>query len=172
MPIDDLTALGQKMREARKKKDLTQQELADLSHVSVKEIANIEKGKMNPSYLILRALAKVLHISLDTLINPDVSLEDEGVNQMKMFYSSCPPEMRDTLLHHTQETVKELTELSGCGFPKLIVRLPCGSPSIRSTFFPACARPIPKFAQVVVLPTPPFWLAMTMICVFMTSPHF
>ena len=96
MPIDDLTALGQKMREARKNKELTQQELSDLSHVSVKQIANIEKGKMNPSYLILRALAKVLHISLDTLINPDVSLEDEGV----------------TLLHHTQETVKELTELS------------------------------------------------------------
>ena len=94
MPIDDLTALGQKMREARKNKELTQQELSDLSHVSVKQIANIEKGKMNPSYLILRALAKVLHISLDTL------------------YSSCPPEMRDTLLHHTQETVKELTELS------------------------------------------------------------
>ena len=73
MPIDDLTALGQKMREARKNKELTQQELSDLSHVSVKQI---EKGKMNPSYLILRALAKVLHISLDTLINPDVSLED------------------------------------------------------------------------------------------------
>ena len=58
MPIDDLTALGQKMREARKKKDLTQQELADLSHVSVKQIASIEKGQINPSYLILKALAK------------------------------------------------------------------------------------------------------------------
>ena len=103
MPIDDLTALGQKMREARKNKELTQQELSDLSHVSVKQIANIEKGKMNPSYLILRALAKVLHISLDTLINPDISLEDEGVNQMKMLYSSCPPEMRDTLLHHNRQ---------------------------------------------------------------------
>ena len=45
---------------------------------------------MNPSYLILRALAKVLHISLDTLINPDISLEDEGVNQMKMLYSARP----------------------------------------------------------------------------------
>ena len=112
MPIDDLTAFGQKMREARKKKDLTQQELADLSHVSVKQIANIEKGKMNPSYLILIALAKVLHISLYTLINPDISLEDKGINQMKMLYSSCPSEMRDTFLHHTQETVKELTELS------------------------------------------------------------
>ena len=31
---------------------------------------------------------------------------------MKMLYSSCPSEMRETLLHHTQETVKELTELS------------------------------------------------------------
>ena len=82
MPIDDLTALGQKMREARKKKDLTQQEL--LSHVSVKQIANIEKGKMNPSYLILKALAKVLPISLDSLINPDISPEDEGANQMKI----------------------------------------------------------------------------------------
>ena len=38
--------------------------------------------------------------------------------------------------------------------------------AISSTFFPACANPIPKFAQVVVLPTPPFWLAMAMICVF------
>ena len=112
MPIDDLTAFGQKMREARKNKELTQQELSELSQVSVKQIANIEKGKMNPSYLILRALAKVLHISLDTLINPDVSLEDKDVNQMKMLYSSCPPEMRDTLCHHTHETVKELTELS------------------------------------------------------------
>ena len=41
-----------------------------------------------------------------------------------------------------------------------------GSASMRSTFFPACASPIPKLAQVVVLPTPPFWLAMAMICVF------
>ena len=84
MPIDDLTALGQKMREARKNKELTQQELSDLSHVSVKQIANIEKGKMNPSYLILKALAKVLLISLDSLINPDISPEDEGANQMKI----------------------------------------------------------------------------------------
>ena len=112
MPIDDLTALGQKMREARKKKDLTQQELADLSHVSVKQIASIEKGQINPSYLILRSLANIVHMSIDTMINPDVSLEDEGVIKMKMLYSSCPPELRDTLLHHTQETVKELTELS------------------------------------------------------------
>ena len=37
MPIDDLAALGQKMKKARKEKELTQQELADLSHVSIKQ---------------------------------------------------------------------------------------------------------------------------------------
>jgi len=31
---------------------------------------------------------------------------------------------------------------------------------------------LPRLAQVVVLPTPPFWLAMAIICVFMISPHF
>ena len=53
MPIDDLTALGQKMREARKKKDLTQQELADLSHVSVKQIAKSEGSEDMKQILIV-----------------------------------------------------------------------------------------------------------------------
>ena len=45
MPIDDLTALGQKMREARKKKDLTQQELADLENESfLFDFESIGKG--------------------------------------------------------------------------------------------------------------------------------
>ena len=57
-------------------------------------------------------LVPVSYTHLDVYKRQDISLEDEGVNQMKMLYSSCPPEMRDTLLHHTQETVKELTELS------------------------------------------------------------
>ena len=87
MPIDDLTALGLKMREARKNKELTQQELSDLSHVSVKQIANIEKGKMNPSYLILRALAKVLHISLD--IKYVFKQENKIINQLLRRKQRC-----------------------------------------------------------------------------------
>ena len=69
-------------------------------------------------------------------------------------------------------TASLLLQLSGCRFPRLIVRLPCGSPSISRTFFPVCASPIPKLAQVVVLPTPPFWLTMAMICVFIDFTSF
>ena len=53
---------------------------------------------------------------------------------------------------------------SGCGYPRLIVKLPCGSASTNNTFLPSLASPIPKFVQVVVLPTPPFWFAIAIIC--------
>ena len=45
MPIDDLTALGDALRAARKEKNLTQEQLADESHVSTKQIADIEKAR-------------------------------------------------------------------------------------------------------------------------------
>ena len=99
MPIDELKELGLKLKAARKEKGLTQQELSDISHVSTKQIANIERGKMNPSYLILKALAKVVPLSLDSLLAPEI-------------YMNCPPEMRETLLHQTQGLSEELTELS------------------------------------------------------------
>ena len=80
MPIDDLTALGDALRAARKEKNLTQEQLADKSHVSTKQIADIEKANRNPSYLILKALAKVVHLSLDSLMYPDLTPDEAGQN--------------------------------------------------------------------------------------------
>ena len=112
MPIDELKELGLKLKATRKEKGLTQQELSDISHVSTKQIANIERGKMNPSYLILKALAKVVPLSLDSLLAPEISPDDERANKMKILYMNCQPEMRETLLHQTQGLSEELTELS------------------------------------------------------------
>ena len=112
MPIDDLTALGDALRAARKEKNLTQEQLADESHVSTKQIADIEKATRNPSYLILKALAKVVHLSLDSLMYPDLSPDEAGQNEMKLLYMNCPPEMRETLLRHTRGFTEELKELS------------------------------------------------------------
>lgn len=67
---------------------------------------------MNPSYLILKALAKVVPLSLDSLLAPEISPDDEGANKMKILYMNCPPEMRETLLHQTHGLSEELTELS------------------------------------------------------------
>ena len=112
MPIDELNELGMKLKATRKGQGLTQQGLSDISHVSTKQIANIERGKMNPSYLILKAIAKVLPLSLDALLTPDLAAEDENAAEMKMLYLNCPPELRETLLSHTRGFAEELKEIS------------------------------------------------------------
>ena len=61
--------LGRRIQKARKEKGLTQQELADLSHVSLKHVQGCERGVKNPSFEVLRAFCKVLNLSLDSLMN-------------------------------------------------------------------------------------------------------
>src|SRR5690606_5175138 len=44
--------------------------------------------------------------------------------------------------------------------PRPVEALPCGSRSITRTFSPTAASAVPRLIAVVVLPTPPFWLAI------------
>src|ERR1700733_150489 len=44
--------------------------------------------------------------------------------------------------------------------PRPVEALPCGSRSTSRTFSPTAARAVARLIAVVVLPTPPFWLAM------------
>ena len=69
--------LGRRIQKARKEKGLTQQELADLSHVSLKHVQGCERGVKNPSFEVLRSFCFFLNLSLDYLMNlflPDVDL--------------------------------------------------------------------------------------------------
>lgn len=112
MPINDLEKLGQQLKTARAKVGLTQEQLSDLCHVSVKHIADIEKGKKNPSVGILIAICTVLKISLDVLISPDMTEEEEACKELAVIYTSCPPSVRATLLKSTRSLAQELTELT------------------------------------------------------------
>src|SRR5579863_103610 len=47
--------------------------------------------------------------------------------------------------------------------PRPVEALPCGSRSMISTSSPMAASAVPRLIAVVVLPTPPFWLAMASI---------
>lgn len=106
-----LKELGQKLKAARKKKDLTQQQLADISHVSLKHIQNCERGEKNPSFEILRALVQVLDISLDSLIAPNTLDDEQAANEMRQIYLSCPPVARKTLLNSTRALANELKDM-------------------------------------------------------------
>ena len=67
---------------------------------------------------------------------------------------------RDVALH--EQVVDRSVELVGLT-PRPTDSAPCGSKSTSSTLRPYSASAAPRLIVVVVLPTPPFWLASAMI---------
>ena len=110
MPNADAIALGKHIKAVRKAMKMTQEQLALKSNVSVKHIANIEKGSMNPSYEILLAIARVLPISLDALITPGMDKTEIELKEFNLIYLSCPEAVRETLMDSTRTLAKHLTE--------------------------------------------------------------
>ena len=60
--------IGEKLREARTRRLLTQDELADKAGVSQSTIANIERDNAEPQFRTIRKLAKALDIDPTTLL--------------------------------------------------------------------------------------------------------
>ena len=59
--------LGDRVKEARSKKNMTQRELAELLGISDGHIAHIERGARDPSIRMLGRIAKVLNVTTDWL---------------------------------------------------------------------------------------------------------
>lgn len=106
-----LKELGRRIQKARKEKGLTQQELADRSHVSLKHVQSCERGEKNPSFEVLRAFCKVLNLSLDSLMNLDLPEDEQAANDMRQLYLSCPPAARKVLLNSTRALADELKKM-------------------------------------------------------------
>ena len=94
--MEMLKELGRRIQKARKVKKLTQQELADLSHVSLKHVQSCERGE---------------NLSLDSLMNLDLPEDEQAANDMRQLYLSCPPAARKVLLNSTRALADELKEM-------------------------------------------------------------
>lgn len=66
------------IKENRIAAGLTQQQLADLVHVSSRTIISIERGQYRPSLMLAYRLAQVFHTSVETLccLEENKALED------------------------------------------------------------------------------------------------
>ena len=53
MPNDVLVKGGARLRAVRKERGYTQEQLAELTKLSTRHIASIEKGEANPSFEVL-----------------------------------------------------------------------------------------------------------------------
>lgn len=64
-----LKKFGKNVKIERIKKDLTQEQLAEIMNVSQNYIANIERGKANMSLLKIYELSKYLNVKIEQLIS-------------------------------------------------------------------------------------------------------
>lgn len=69
--------LSEKICIIRKARRYTQEELGDLVGVSRQTVSDWEKGKFEPTLDSIRAIAEVLNVSYDTLLNEKVDLSDK-----------------------------------------------------------------------------------------------
>jgi transcriptional regulator with XRE-family HTH domain len=62
-------AFGKRLREIRRRRDMTQERLAELSGLSIQYIGEIERGKRNPSLTSIETLASALDMSVADLFD-------------------------------------------------------------------------------------------------------
>lgn len=70
-----------RVRDLRTQAGLTQQQLADLVHVSSRTIISIEKGQYNPSLMLAYRMAKVFGVTVEDLCCLEENLEREEQQQ-------------------------------------------------------------------------------------------
>lgn len=59
---------GKNIRIARKKADLTQQQVADKAKLHVNYYARVERGEENPSYEVLEKIVKALGVKSEEVL--------------------------------------------------------------------------------------------------------
>ena len=72
-----------KVKELRGKLGLTQQQLADLVHVSSRTIISIEKGQYSPSLMLAYRMARVFGVTVEELCCLEENLEQEEQGQSR-----------------------------------------------------------------------------------------
>jgi transcriptional regulator with XRE-family HTH domain len=124
-----LKHMGQVIRDGRKSRGMTQQDLADLTGHGLRHIQRIELGEVNPSFEVLYTLIHRLGISAEPLFYPEIAEDEKEVKNLMAKLSACAVGERQIILqtmdylaaqflsqHQTQQARKEEEkDLAGAG---------------------------------------------------------
>ncbi|PRR71961.1 helix-turn-helix domain-containing protein [Neomoorella humiferrea] len=89
-----MSTLGDKIKQLRKKKDLTQDELASIIHVNRATLANWEINRAVPDPTTLQLLADFFNVSVDYLLG---RTDDPNPGQHRSTIEEDWPEVTDVL---------------------------------------------------------------------------
>ena len=99
MPETKFQFLGSQIRTARKRKNLTQQKLADKTGLAIKTVQETEKGKKNATYDTLSRLIECLGVSADTLFPTKTPIPDEKLQNLIRKVQLCNEKNQEILLN-------------------------------------------------------------------------
>ncbi len=109
MPNEVLVEGGARLRAVRKERGYTQEYLAELTKLSTRHIASIEKGEANPSFEVLYTIITALGTSFDAIFNPADEQVEREVQEVSGLYRACPEQGRRLVLAAVHTMVNELT---------------------------------------------------------------
>jgi transcriptional regulator with XRE-family HTH domain len=87
--LDYVHVLGDTVRRARKRLNLTQREVANRADIDVRTVLNIENYKGNPKIEILFPLFRVLEIDPVDVFYPERTIDNDMHRMMQIFISEC-----------------------------------------------------------------------------------
>lgn len=90
----DQSALGTRIREARLKKKLTQEQLAEKADIGFYYIGEIERGVKFPSLTVFIKIVEALGVSADSLLKDELSASPEFNNEITSKLEKLNPKQR------------------------------------------------------------------------------
>ena len=110
MPNEVLVEGGARLRAVRKERGYTQERLAELTKLSTRHIAGIEKGEANPSFEVLYTITSVLGVSFDAIFNPADEQMEREIQEITGLYRACPEQGRQMVLAAIRAMVNALSK--------------------------------------------------------------
>lgn len=90
--------LGDTVKRARGKLDMTQSEVASYANIDVRTVLNIENYKGNPKMEVLYPLVRQLNIDPNELFYPELQRNSPALNQLRLLVEQCNEDEAETLI--------------------------------------------------------------------------
>ena len=103
----DMIAIGSKIKEARERAHLTQEELAEIIDISPTHMSVIERGVKTPKLDTFAKIVKALNLSADALLQDGMEHADERIMaELSMRIGRLPQKEQNRILN----AIRALTE--------------------------------------------------------------
>lgn len=98
---------GQRIKQLRMARNMTQKELAKIAHITNVNISNYENDKKRPYYVTAKAIANALNVDISELYDDDVdpvkNTRDQRLKELTVAFEYLSKEGQDELIKRAEK---------------------------------------------------------------------